>query len=64
MTKKDYEAFAGAINRRHNNGQIVFLTVAIANDVFSADNPKFNKAKFEEACYTGKHIRNSIKGGF
>jgi hypothetical protein len=32
-------------------------------DMFAADNSRFDREKFFEACETGKHIRKAIKNG-
>lgn len=54
MTKKDYELIASQINgsRFYRNEQYIvteFLVNRLAN-VFKADNPKFDRDKFLEAC--------------
>ena len=64
MTKKDYELFALAINRRSLSASISEDTlncmIALCIEVFSRDNLQFRREKFEEACYEGKHIKTSI----
>lgn len=67
MSKKDYQAIAGAVHEVHS---AAFRTApagvsegtdwfahAIADrlaDVLQADNPRFDRARFIEACETGK----------
>lgn len=72
MTKKDYELAAHEINQylvREEQNQALKVPNEIFNTwvdifcvVFERDNPSFNRDKFKEACYTGKHIRKTIKG--
>ena len=61
MTKKDYEKFAFALNKLHNEGVNIRPFIAVFNQVLFDDNPLFQADKFERACYEGKHIRKSIK---
>lgn len=68
MTKKDYELFANAIWSRKElfndtHSELHKIVINLCAEVFSQDNPSFNPDKFEEACYQGKHIRKTIKGG-
>ena len=58
MTKKDYQAIARAFYqtgqetlRESETWQILRRKIA---DVFAADNPRFNRARFMEACETGR----------
>ena len=70
MTKKDYELFAneihGYIEREKLNpsikvnGSVFNSQVDLVANVFEKDNPLFDRAKFERACYEGKHIRKSV----
>jgi hypothetical protein len=65
MTKKDYELFAREIfsDLTHGNATTskdVQYAVALCLRVFKQDNVLFQADKFEEACYTGKHIRKAI----
>lgn len=67
MTKKDYELFAHQIHAvqhemRAKNIEMISIAdvVKLCSGVFKFDNPAFQPAKFERACYEGKHIRKSI----
>lgn len=64
MTKKDYELFANEIHKLVNESNLndngASLLVAVCSRVFKKDNPAFQEAKFNRACYEGKHIRKSI----
>jgi len=52
MTKKDYTLIAQAINDSIKKGEnIVDLTMALA-DKLELENPRFNRDKFLEACWT------------
>lgn len=71
MTKKDYEKFASELNRRirianeeedYNRVQALGRAVEVCASVFEEDNPAFKREMFEEACFTGKHIRASSRG--
>lgn len=57
MTKKDYQAIARAIHRvrqdSHPETTITAVTDALA-DVMAADNPRFSRERFVEACETGR----------
>jgi len=60
MTRKDYEATARVIRRNleraHNYGAQVREVLAVQDiaqemaDIFASDNPRFDRAKFLEAC--------------
>lgn len=63
MTRKDYELIAAAINeaaetvRRENNsgfihtlGSAMDLTAVQIAKALAADNPRFDRAKFLQAC--------------
>lgn len=63
MTKRDYQAIARAIHETYNRvsepaepspEQTVGFVVDALCDVFKADNPRFDRARFVEACETGK----------
>ena len=68
MTKKDYEAFASAINRRQHiygwKKNEMMKAVELCKEVFRTDNYNFQPDKFERACYEGKHIRKAIAEKF
>lgn len=58
MSKKDYQAIARAIHgtrrisaERPWDGERMISAIA---DVLAADNPRFNRALFVEACETGR----------
>lgn len=51
MSKRDYQAIARAIHRNREGVSENFIH-DIA-DVLSADNPRFDRARFIEACETG-----------
>lgn len=64
MTKKDYQAIARAIHERRRMAEVLQnresrlahydeLTESLA-DVFAADNARFSRARFAEACETGR----------
>lgn len=66
MTKKDYQAIARAIyaervawepsdasEQVHAYRALEEVTSALA-DVMAADNPRFDRARFVEACETGR----------
>jgi hypothetical protein len=63
MSKKDYQAIAGAIYSSAHMDRLVFGSEGIGAilstarriaDVLAADNPRFNRDLFIEACETGK----------
>lgn len=57
MTKKDYQAIARAIHDACNSGKdnrIVADIVDALADVMAADSPRFDRARFIEACETGR----------
>lgn len=67
MTKKDYQAIARAIyeERLRNESiaegeptldwlEVMRGMVRVIGDVMYADNPRFSRARFYEACETGK----------
>ena len=59
MSKKDYQAFARVLYEFQDTNRTVRaqLTSEIARrlaDVMAADNPRFNRDRFFEACETGK----------
>ena len=58
MTKKDYIKIAEAIKKvkdnKHNEREELSIIIAIITELiktFKADNPLFNKTKFEDAIY-------------
>ena len=61
MTKKDYQAIARAIYRqcelRMECAPVQDAMGGLVEElsaVFAADNPRFNRARFVEACETGR----------
>lgn len=59
MTKKDYQAIARAIygvwsGASAAHGQTIILVRDAVADVLAADNPRFDRARFVEACETGR----------
>ncbi len=64
MTKKDYQAIARVIYSvrkraavRQDSGALDALIADVADglaDVLAADNPRFNRDRFDEACKTGR----------
>ncbi len=59
MTKKHYEAIAAVIYHHLNNGDISDMAAyEIASGLayeFEKDNPKFQSARFLQACGVGNH---------
>lgn len=65
MTKKDYQAIARAIHETRENSAnysawddevrevVGDMTARLAN-ALAADNPRFDRARFVEACETGR----------
>lgn len=56
MNKKDYQALARAIYKAHDEASIARVPQRIMEnvaDVLAADNPRFNRTLFIEACETG-----------
>ena len=65
MTKKDYELLALHIRSARYatmdikaNSVLNLLTVTLS-DYFTANNPRFDRAKFKQACEYGKLPRES-----
>lgn len=58
MSKKDYQALAGALfsERKYRGAEHVTFddAVRIVAKVLAADNPRFDRERFIEACETGK----------
>ena len=65
MTKKDYQAIARAIHEQivasindphktHSRGGLAAAIIDAIADVLAADNPRFDRARFVEACETGQ----------
>lgn len=62
MTKKDYQAIARAINglyivpTTNRLFAVVYRTdvIDVLADVLAESNPRFDRARFVEACETGK----------
>ena len=62
MTKKDYQAIAGALYRAtrpedprvyERRGETVARVVSVLADVLAADNPRFDRDTFVAACEDG-----------
>ena len=61
MTKKHYEAIAGAIKYQREHGQPHNARWEIADllaDYFATDNKNFNRAKFLESCGIESYTRH------
>lgn len=65
MTKKDYQAIAGAIYRLRSRGELNPVAVEVRTetlrdvrnelaDILAADSPRFDRGRFLEACETGR----------
>jgi hypothetical protein len=58
MTRKDYCAIAGAINRAQTHDEweggdipwAIWLTAEYVADALAADNPRFDRQRFMDAC--------------
>ena len=58
MTRKDYIAAAAALRAAAVSEERRTLAAAILADVFTADNPLFNRARFLEACGVGEGVQS------
>ena len=54
LTIKDYKAIADILNRPNDPGITRHHIIQDMADYMAADNPRFDRQKFIDACYGGK----------
>jgi hypothetical protein len=65
MSRKDYESLARAIREQHErepyleSRQAIMRTALLIANVLAADNPRFDRERFLEACGLGVLVNAS-----